>query len=78
LPKINTKDVLAISFQKKGCLLAIGLSMDQVGLFDPVRSGGHLGVADVHVPITILRWSPDDRWLAVAGEDGSMSLYEPC
>jgi len=76
LPHVTARRVSAIAFQNEGSLLAVGLSTKQVGLFDPARDRRQMVIADVDAPINILRWSQDGRRLAVAGDDGSVLLYE--
>lgn len=67
--------VTELAYQKAGSVLASGCGGGHVALWKPSKRKSPDAIGLLAGGITDLRWSPDDRLLAAAAEDGSVAVY---
>jgi WD40 repeat protein len=67
--------VSALAYQGSGPLLASGGADGLVAVWRPDRGRRAAAQTGFNVGITALAWSPDDRWLAVGTEAGTVALH---
>ncbi|WP_263360052.1 WD40 repeat domain-containing protein [Acidicapsa ligni] len=67
--------VTRLTYQRSGPLLASGCSQGLLAFWKPGKQKGPDSTSSLSASITDLAWSPDDRLLAAAAEDGSLVIY---
>jgi WD40 repeat protein len=73
--KGHDEPISVLTYQAHGPFLASGGQDGRVFLFQPGRFKKFLTRADLEGPISQVVWSPDDRLLAVATEQGEVAVY---
>lgn len=66
--------VSALAWQHHGGVLASSGRDGRVVLWRPARDRRQLALATFAATPTVLAWSPDDRWLAIACDDGAIAV----
>jgi WD40 repeat protein len=67
--------ITALSFRRHSAILASGCADGLIALWHVGRSARPLSVAQLAGPISLLTWSPDDRWLAVGSAAGEVAVF---
>jgi WD40 repeat protein len=69
--------VTGMAYQHSGGTLASGCAHGQLALWKPSKRKEPDAVAVLSAGMTDIAWSPDDRFVATAAEDGSIAVFRP-
>ncbi|HZY74221.1 MAG TPA: hypothetical protein VFE22_14030 [Edaphobacter sp.] len=72
---LHRAPVTGMAYQHSGGMLASGCAHGQVAFWKPSKRKEPDAVAALSAGITNISWSPDDRSVAVAAEDGSVVVF---
>lgn len=72
--KGHSQRVTQMGFQHQGDTLASGSLDGSVWLWLPTRSSGGMPAAELGSEVSVLSWSPDDRWLVVGTAGGLLQI----